>query len=81
MQLRVRFFAALREIIGAEEIRLDWNKGMTNHDVMNLLKRRFHEIAPLLDHSLVAVNGEYMEPSHVLMPEDEVAILPPASGG
>ena len=81
MQLRIKFFAALREILGTEEIRLDWSRGMTDQDVMNLLKQRFREIAPLLDHSLVAVNGEYTGPAHVLMPEDEVAALPPVSGG
>ena len=81
MEIKVRLFAALRDTAGKSEVRLAWKSGMTCDDVIGLLKSEFHLIAPLLEHSLVAVNGNYAESAKCLSPEDEIALLPPVSGG
>ena len=81
MEMKVNLFAALRDGAGTGEIHLQWKQGITRHDILEELKRRFHSMTSLLEHSFVAVNGSYAEPGTPLMPEDEIAVLPPVSGG
>ncbi len=81
MELKVNLFAALKDAAGKPEVRLAWKQGMTCADVLIELQARFHAMTVLLEHSYVAVNGSYAAPGGCLMPEDEVAVLPPVSGG
>ncbi len=81
MIIKVSFFAALRDAAGKTEVSLSWRQGMTSLNLVEQLKQKFHEASSLLESSLVAVNGQYAEPGTVLNPEDEVAVLPPMSGG
>ena len=81
MKLTIKFFAALRDTIGAEEIAIDWRSQLSCGDVLTLLKGYFRGTEPLLSRSLIAVNGEHAGAERILSPEDEVAILPPVSGG
>lgn len=81
MQLKVYLFAALRDAAGSEEVSLPWKQGMTYLDILEELKINFQPMASLLECSFVAVNGRYAEPEQILIPEDEVVVLPPVSGG
>lgn len=81
MEIKVSLFAALREAAGKPEVMLSWKQGMTSRDVVAQLKKDFYPAASLFDASFVAINGNYAEPGMVLGPEDEVAVLPPVSGG
>ena len=76
---RVRLFAALREIAGASEIVLD----ATNvAELCDELSSRFGpQFARILAAGSVVVNGRAVSSDHVLSEEDEVAVLPPVSGG
>ena len=66
---------------GAGEVCLPWKQGTRCRDILEELKKRFGSLAPLLEHSFVAVNGSYAESGTALMPEDEIAVIPPVSGG
>ena len=81
MEMRVKLFTALRDAAGREEVMVPWRQGMTNLDLIKDLKKNFEPLTLLLDASFVAVNGRFAERGTVLMPEDEVAVLPPVSGG
>ena len=81
MEMRVKLFMVLRDAAGSEEVILPWRQGMTYLDLMGDLKKKYSGITELLDSSFVAVNGRFAERGTVLMPEDEVAVLPPVSGG
>lgn len=81
MEMRVKLFTVLRDAAGKEEIVMPWRQGMTSPDLIKDLKKNFESMAPLLDASMVAINGRFAERGTVLMPEDEVAVLPPVSGG
>ncbi len=81
VQIKVRLFTALRDAAGKEEVSLPWKRGMTYPDILGELKKKFRPMVSLLECSFVAVNGGYAEPDQVLAPEDEVAVLPPVSGG
>ena len=81
MEVKVNLFAALRDGAGAGEVHLSWKQGITCRDILAELKKRFASLASLLEHSFVAVNGSYAESEMTLMPEDEIAVMPPVSGG
>ena len=76
MEIVVRLFAGLREKAGTGECRLELPDGSRVSDVWVLLA--LGEQPPGL---LYAVNREYAERDRVLAEGDEVALIPPVSGG
>ena len=80
MQINVRFFAAYRELLNRSVISLDVEVDTTVQGLCVLIGHRFPEL-PAIDRLLVAVNAEYAQPSRVLCEGDEVAMIPPVSGG
>ena len=81
MEMKVKLFTVLRDAAGNDEVTLPWRKGMTYLDLLVDLKKKFRALTPLLDSYFVAVNGRFAERGTALMPEDEIAVLPPVSGG
>jgi len=81
MKVRVRLFAAYREVVGRGEVNLEVEGPLSPLD---LWRRLGEEHPPLLEFShslLVAVNGEYASLDRPLKEGDEVAFIPPVSGG
>ncbi len=78
--MKVRFFARARELAGTDAVDLDLPSA-TLAALRAELARRYPALAPLLAHSALAVNGEYGDDAQVLTGADEVAVLPPVSGG
>jgi molybdopterin synthase catalytic subunit len=76
MQVRVRLFAALRERAGAAEVELELPEGARVRDAL----ARFGAIADGIP-MVMAVNQEYAGPEAELRPGDELALIPPVSGG
>ena len=76
MRVTVRLFAGLRELAGMRALELDLPAGAVAADVWPALDRG-EEPAGLL----VAINKSYAEPGTVLVDGDEVALIPPVSGG
>ena len=78
--MRVRLFAALRELAGTSEIHVD---GCS--DVGALVRELSVRYGPRFDAIVSAgstvVNGEPVGPDRALHEDDEVALLPPVSGG
>ena len=81
MKIEVRLFAVLRERIGKSEISLEVPEGAACSDVFSLLEDEQEDLKPLLERCALAVNGEYVDRGVPLSIGDEVAILPPVSGG
>jgi molybdopterin converting factor subunit 1 len=79
--VRVLLFAALREAAGARELTVTLPEGATVADLRAELAEAYPALAPLLPNSGVAVNQELAEPDAPLRPGDEVALIPPVSGG
>ena len=76
---RVRLFAALREEAGAAQVEAD---GDTVGEVVAVLARRYGErFARIVDAGSVMVDGERAAADRVLAGDEEVALLPPVSGG
>jgi molybdopterin converting factor small subunit len=75
----VRLFAHLRELAGASEVQLE---GSTVHEILGQAADRYgSEFEEGLRHSRVWVNGDPADGLDEVRAEDEVALLPPVSGG
>jgi MoaD family protein len=75
----VRLFAALRELAGSPRVEAD---GETVGELVAALSERFGErFASVAGAGSVVVDGERAEPSDRLSDGQEVALLPPVSGG
>jgi MoaE-MoaD fusion protein len=81
MQVRVLFFGQLREIVGAGQDDAELSEGARVEDLFEGYGRRFPKLAEFRDSIAAAVNQEYTEWRAPLRPGDEVAFLPPVSGG
>ncbi len=81
MQARVKFFAALREMVGARELSLEVADGQTVGGLYHELCARFPRLADYESIFLYSVNAEYVPADHILRDGDEVAFIPPVSGG
>ena len=81
MRVNVRLFARLRDIAGAGEFARDVPDSSTAQDVWHLLERDHPELSPYTGVISCAVNEEYARLTTPLAPGDEVAFLPPVSGG
>jgi molybdopterin converting factor subunit 1 len=79
--VKVRLFARLRDITGAGEIDRDVPAGATAQTVWNALATEFPALTQYAAVSSCAVNEEYAKFSTPLQDGDEVAFLPPVSGG
>ena len=81
MQVRVRFFAALRERFGAREVALELPDGATVAEVLARLSADYPGAALTQLRFTVAVNRSFALRDRVLDDGDEVALIPPVSGG
>jgi molybdopterin synthase catalytic subunit len=81
MHVTVLLFGALREAAGAKELQVALPEGATVADLTALLERERPAIAALRGRSRVSVNRVIAEEGGALREGDEVAYLPPVSGG
>ena len=81
MRIRVKLFALLRDRAGTSELALDLDDGATVACAVDALRDRVSSIADLLPRCAVAVNQSYVPLDHVLRDRDELAVIPPVSGG
>lgn len=81
MRIRLRFFAAPREVVGAARLDLDLPEGSTVAELRRTVLERWPGLAKWDEHLLVSVNQDFSRPEQRLAEGDEVAFFPPVSGG
>ena len=81
MQVTIRLFAILRDRAGASELALALDDGATVVTAESALLERHPVLRDFLSRSAFAVNREYVPRSTELHDGDELAIIPPVSGG
>jgi molybdopterin synthase catalytic subunit len=81
IRVRIRLFAMQRIHAGARELRLELPLGATIEDAWTAAVGAVPALAPGRPTLRFAVNGAYAEPSTALADGDEVAAIPPVSGG
>ena len=74
-------FAWAKDAVGAGELQLDVPNGATVADVMKQLSKDYPRLADRSGVLTIAVNQEFAESGHVVHEEDEIALIPPISGG
>ena len=77
----VRLFAAYREAVGKVELPLDMPSNATVGDLAREMVKRYPSLPRDPKRLVVAVNQEYRDHNHALRDGDEVALIPPVSGG
>lgn len=78
--IKVLLFGAAADRAGIRQVELPVNDG-TLAELWTLLVERHPNLAPMRDTLAFAVNGEYARMDASVSPGDEVAVLPPVSGG
>ena len=78
--MKVLAFGIVKEIFSGSSIDLEFDNELTVADVKRKLETQYPKLKALAFYA-VAVNDEYAENDLVIKDNDEVAIIPPVSGG
>jgi molybdopterin converting factor subunit 1 len=81
VRVRIRLFAMQRELAATREVAVELPAGATVEVAWDALVARHPVLAPGRSSLRFAVNGEYAGPETALADGDEVAMIPPVSGG
>ncbi|MGC8879616.1 MAG: molybdenum cofactor biosynthesis protein [Anaerolineae bacterium] len=81
MQVTVRLFARLREVVGSGQLVRELEEGATLDNLLQDLYSEFPDLRDLAGRTFVALNHQLAAPSSHLHNGDEVALFPPVSGG
>jgi molybdopterin converting factor subunit 1 len=79
--IKVLLFGAAADRAGSREVELPVDEGVTLAEIWPLLAEMHPDLAPMRDTLAFAINGEYARKDAGVSPGDEVAVLPPVSGG
>jgi len=81
IHVNVKFFAAPREALDTDQIRLEVPQGTTVEELLDILKERHPVLRSYVRFLSVAVNRAYVGMGTELRDGDQVACLPPVGGG
>jgi len=81
MRVRVLFFGMLRDSVGKSFEVVELQSGASVRELLAHCESRFAALRSVLPSVALAVNQQYAGPDTILQPDDEVALLPPVSGG
>ena len=83
MVIKVKFFAMLKGKIGKEEVNLTVPANISLDKLKDILKNEFPAIAEFIERKsiMISVNQEFADKNIIIKDGDEVALLPPFSGG
>jgi molybdopterin converting factor subunit 1 len=81
MRIKLRYFASLRERLKRSEETVEVPEGATVATVWEMLKKERPELAAIERSVAFAVAQEYVDKTHPLQDNDELAFIPPVSGG
>ncbi len=76
----VLLFGITRDLTGQSTVSLPLSEGASVSDLLGQLHQNYPALAGIRS-LLIAVNGEYAEPEQILTHHDEIALIPPVSGG
>ena len=81
MEVDVRYFAIIREIVGCTAERREVPEGATVGDIFSQLIRENPRLERMRPVTMLMVNRAYVAQDHELHDGDELALIPPVSGG
>ncbi len=77
----IKLFASLRQAMNSDEIQIDLDKEITVLQMKTILFENFPNLEKSNIPFYVAVNHKYVTDSDVITTNDEIALIPPVSGG
>ena len=81
MKITVLFFASLKDISGEISVELELEENATVDSAKIKINSMYPKMEPLLNYVRIAINQEFANAETVINNGDELAILPPVSGG
>ena len=81
VQVKLLFFASLKDIVGSRQLDFELPSGATIDDLWERLESRYPKLGPYKSIVLTSVNEDYVTREAVVCDGDEVALFPPVSGG
>lgn len=81
MTIRVLLFATLADQVGHQQLTLTLSDKATVSDAVDRLTAEYRAVAQMREQLAMAVNMEYVTANRVLSEGDELALIPPVSGG
>jgi MoaE-MoaD fusion protein len=81
MQVQVLFFGVLKDVVGRGSEALTLPEQATARDVIEHYEQCFSALKGAVSAIAISVNQQYAQPGDRLRAGDEVALLPPVSGG
>jgi len=79
--LSIKLFASLRQVMSSDEIKIDIDNEITVSQMKKIVFETFPNLKKSSIQFFVAVNHKYATDSVVIDAMDEVALIPPVSGG
>jgi molybdopterin converting factor subunit 1 len=77
----IKLFAAARELAGQSEVTLKLPPGADVAELRQTLAAELPALSPLTARSLIALNAEYAADNNPITEGDDLALIPPVSGG
>jgi molybdopterin converting factor subunit 1 len=81
MKVRTKFFAAIKDIVGIPEVELDLPEGTTAGELFSQYCQQHTPLSRYANNTMISVNLEFVPPETRLHEGDEIAFIPPVSGG
>ncbi len=81
MKVKTKFFAAIKDIVGTPEVELEITPGTTAGDLFQRYCRQHPRLNQYAERIMISVNLEFVSPETHLKEGDEIAFIPPVSGG
>jgi molybdopterin converting factor subunit 1 len=79
--MTILLFHTLKEALGQSEIPLPIGKPIASNELWELLVHKHPQLKPYRKHTRMACNQSYVTEETLIYPGDEVALIPPVSGG
>ena len=80
-KIKVRLFAVLREEVGEREITITVPSGVTVSYLNNEILKKYPQLKSFSNKFVTAVNCRVTTGDTIITSSDEIALLPPVSGG
>ena len=81
MKVTVKYFAVCRQMLNRDEEDMELSEGAILQDILDRLKDEKPEISGLFETMQMSVNWQYADRETKLSNNDEVALIPPVTGG
>lgn len=80
IKLNILTFGIVRDIVGADQLTYELPARSTATTLMESLQQRYPALQELRS-LMIAINSEYSKKDQILQENDEIALIPPVSGG